>query len=72
MHHMRVISQDLARTGEFVEACIRPSQVEGVMPKRHRADPVEGRRLVEPDVGVGVYPVSTGGMAAIDHRHRRV
>lgn len=72
MHHVCVVSPDLVRTGELVEAGVRPGHIEGILPKRHRADSIEGGRLMETDIGIGVYPVSAGGVAAIDYRDRRV
>lgn len=72
MHDLREVGPDLVCAGEFVVAAIRPGHVERVLPKRHRADPVEGGRLMETDVGIGVDPVSAGSMAAIDYGDRRV
>ena len=72
MHHVREVSPDLVRAGELVVAGIRPGHIEGVLPKRHRADSIEGGRLMETYVGIGVYPVSAGRVAAIDYRDRRV
>ena len=50
MHDVREVGPDLVRAGELVVAGIRPGRVEGVLPERHRADPIEGGRLMETDV----------------------
>jgi hypothetical protein len=72
MHDERKVGSDLVRTGELVIAGIRPGHVEGVLPKRHRADPIECRWLMETDVGIGIYPMPAGDVAAIDYCDRRV
>ena len=36
------------------------------------ADAIESGRLMETDIRIGIYPVSAGGVAAIDYRDRRV
>ena len=72
MHDVREVGSDLVRAGELVIAGIRPGHVEGVLPKRHRADPIESGWLMETDVGIGIDPMSAGGMTAIDYRDRRV
>jgi hypothetical protein len=72
MHHVREVRPDLVRAGQLVVAGIRPRLVDGVLPERHRADAIEGRRLVEADVGIGIDPAPAGRAATVDDGHRRI
>ena len=71
MHHVRVVGPDLVCASELVIAGIRPGDIDGVPPKRYRADPIERGWLMQTHVGIRVDPVSARGVTAIDDRDRR-
>jgi len=72
VHHPLVVGTDLVGPGELVVAGVGAGRVDRVLSQRYRVDPVEGRRLVEPDVRVGVLPVASRRVATIDDRDRRI
>jgi hypothetical protein len=54
---------------ELVEARVGPGRLDALLAQRQRVDPVRRRRLVQPDEGIGVAPVTTRTAAAVDDHH---
>jgi hypothetical protein len=66
LHHVSEVGAKLVGAGEFVEAGIQAAAVDGVAAQRHRIHAVKRGRLVQAHERIGVKPVPSGRMAAVD------
>lgn len=66
-----VVGADLDAGGALVQAGLGTGGLELAAERRGR-HPVERRRLVQPDEGIGVAPVAADGGTPVDERHAEV
>ena len=66
LHHVGKVGTQLIGAGEFIEAGIQAPTVDGVLAQGYRIDAVEGGRLMQAYERIGIEPVPTGRVAAID------
>ena len=65
LHHLVIVRKDFRAARQVVETLVRSGDVFDLLAKFARVDAVEFRRLVQPNEGIGVIPVSPGLSASV-------
>ena len=72
LHRVVEVRQHLSAAGEFGEALVGAHVVDVIGAELGRVQPIEERRLMQPDVRVSVIPMAPWLVATLHERHRGI